>query len=34
MPRVGRYRAVLRVLVLLVFVVLVGAGAFLYLKSR
>jgi len=33
-PRVGRYRAVLRVFVLLVFVVLVAAGAFLYLKSR
>jgi hypothetical protein len=33
-PRVGRSRAVFRVLVLLVFVVLVGAGAFLYLSNE
>jgi hypothetical protein len=33
-PRVGRSRAALRALVLLVFVALVGAGAFLYLSSE
>lgn len=32
-PRVGRSRTVLRVLVLLIFVALVAAGAFLYLRS-
>jgi hypothetical protein len=33
-PRVGRSRAALRALVLLIFVALVGAGAFLYLRSE
>ena len=32
-PRVGRSRTVFRVLVLLIFVALVAAGAFLYLRS-